>query len=122
MGGAFSVRSPAVQAKDPVPAESDQPFAKALRGLMKRRDVSFRAVETLTNTAGHRLPYSYIGMLARGEKLPTPENMETLAVALGVQPTHFREYREHVAAQRARVLAARLGLDLVLEKLAELED
>ncbi len=89
---------------------------------MKRQGVSFRNAEDLTQAAGHKLPFSYIGHLARGERPPTVENMEVLAAAFSVDPTYFREYREHVAAQRARVLASRLGLDAVLDKLAELDD
>lgn len=89
---------------------------------MDRRDVSFRQLEKLTEAAGHRLTFGYVGQLARAEKIPTPENMEILAAALGVSPTFWREYREHTAAQRARVLAARVGLDAVLAKLAELDD
>ncbi len=105
-----------------MPEPSSKPFPDALRTLMAEKKLSFRKVADLTSAGGGRsLSHGYVNQLATKLAKPTIENMEQLAHALAVEPTYFREYREHVAAQRAAVLAAELGLDVVLEKLAELD-
>lgn len=100
---------------------SNQAFPEALQALMKRRDVSYRRLADLTKTTDRPLSHAYLGHLGSGRSPATIENMQTVAQALGVEPEFFREYREHVAAQRARSLAARHGMDAVLAKLAELD-
>lgn len=105
------------------PDRSDKPFHVALQALMKRHDVSYRGLSELTHAVDKPLSHAYLNHLGTGrEKKPTVENMEAIAQALGVDATYFREYREHLAAQRARALAARHGLDAVLAKLGELDD
>lgn len=102
---------------------TDKPFPTALQDLMKRREVSYRGLADLTKAVDRPLSHAYLNHLGTGrEKKPTPGNMEAVAQALGVQPTYFREYREHLAGQRAKALAARHGLDAVMAKLSELDE
>lgn len=113
------LRSPEVDAAED---RTDKPFPAALQDLMKRREVSYRGLSELTKAIDRPLSHTYLNHLGTGrEKKPTAGNMETVAQALGVEPTYFREYREHLAGQRARALAARHGLDAVLDKLSELD-
>jgi transcriptional regulator with XRE-family HTH domain len=100
---------------------SNQAFPQALTALMKRSEVSYRRLADLTKTTDRPLSSAYLGHLGSGRSPATIENMQTVAQALGVEPEYFREYREHIAAQRARSLAARHGMDAVLAKLAELD-
>lgn len=96
-------------------------FPDALRDLMAERDISFRKLAIQTGRYRER-PYS-LAMLSQwmnGERRPTVEAVEIVARAAGVNPTYFREYREHVAAEEAKRLANEVGLDEVLAKLREL--
>ncbi len=92
-------------------------FAQILTGLMAERDIGVRALDRLTARAGRRYSHSYISALTRGELEPTVENMEVIARALNVDPLRFREYRQHLAAERAAELAGELELDVVLDAL-----
>jgi transcriptional regulator with XRE-family HTH domain len=106
----------------PAPEHTDAPFADALRQLIDHHGLSLRTLADLTPAIdGKGLRHAYIGNLARGAKFPTVGNIELLARALGVEPEHFREYREHQAGAEARRLAERHGADAVLAKLAELD-
>ena len=103
---------------------SDKPFVPALRDLMAERELSFRKLAYLTGQHrpdGKPLSLGYLSMLAAGERVPTPDNLETLARAAGARPEYFVEWREHVAAERARSLVERHGLDQVLKALDRLE-
>jgi transcriptional regulator with XRE-family HTH domain len=101
---------------------TDKQFPQALQELMRRRSISYRGLAEACNAIDRPLSHAYLNHLGTGrEKKPTPGNMEAIAQALGVPPTYWREYREHLAGQRARALAARHGLDAVLSKLAELD-
>lgn len=102
---------------------TEQPFAAALRHLIERHGLSLRTLAELTPAIdGKGLRHAYIGNLARGAQQPTPANMELLAHALGVDPSYFREYREHEVAAEARRLAEIHGAAVVLAKLAELAE
>lgn len=101
---------------------SNQAFGAALQALMKRRDVSYRGLAELTKTVDKPLSHAYLNHLGIGRQVPTVENMESCAAALGVEPSYFREYREYLAAQRARALTARHGLDAVMGALAKLDE
>lgn len=101
---------------------SRQPFGPAMKALMKRRGVTYRGLDALTVTVGSRLSAGYLSHISTGRERPTIENMRVVAQALGVEPEYFREYREHKAAETARLVAARHGMDAVLAKLAELDD
>lgn len=97
---------------------SDQSFGEALREIMERDEISYRSLRT--STAEHRnkpLTISYIGLLIDGSTSPTPQTIEVIAAALGIDPTHFREYRQHVAAEAAKAAESRVGLPSVLEAL-----
>lgn len=103
---------------------SRKPFPEALREVMERQGLSFRGLADLTRSVdakGKGLSHGYIGHLARGVARPTVENMELIARAVGVDPTYFREYREHLAAVEARRLVSKVGLDRVMEALRQLD-
>ena len=97
---------------------SDMPFGEALNEIMERDEISHRSLRA--STAEHRdkpLTISYIGMLRDGSTSPTPQTIEVISAALGIEPTYFREYRQHVAAEAARAAESRVGLPSVLEAL-----
>lgn len=112
----------------PLPKDSQKPYPQALRALLADRDLTYRRLAALTQSAdGQRkgLSHAYLNQLARGEAKPTDHTLahqlELVARASGVDPRYFREYREHLAAQEARQVAARVGLDEVLAALRDLE-
>lgn len=98
---------------------TNEPFHEALQKLMKERDVSFRSLVRLTDAASQRgkgYSVGYLSSLTKGPNVqrgtkPTVENIQILAAALNVSPEYFREYREHLAAQRAKAYVARHGFD-----------
>ena len=97
---------------------SDQSFGKTLREIMERDEISYRSLRA--STAEHRekpLTISYIGMLIDESTSPTPQTIEVIAAGLGIEPTHFAEYRQHVAAEAAKAAESRVGLPSVLEAL-----
>jgi hypothetical protein len=108
---------------------SKQPFNKVLRDLMHTHEVSFRRLAEFTAQAdpdGRGYKHTYLNHLAAGPKhpqglSPTVHNMEIIARALDEDPRVFREYREHLAAQEAARLAAKVGLDEVLAALKALD-
>ena len=106
----------------PTTEQTDEAFAPALRKLIDHHGLSLRTLADLTPAIdGKGLRHSYIGHLTRGNRFPTVGNIELLAKALGVEPEHFREYREHQAGVEAQRLAEHHGADAVLAKLAELD-
>jgi hypothetical protein len=97
---------------------SDQAFGEALREIMERDEISYRSLRA--STAEHRdkpLTISYVGMLIDGSTSPTPQTIEVISAALGIEPTHFREYRQYAAAEAAKAAESRVGLPAVLEAL-----
>jgi transcriptional regulator with XRE-family HTH domain len=101
---------------------TQEAFAPALRRLIDHHGLSLRTLADLTPAIdGKGLRHAYIGNLATGRQLPTIGNIELLAQALGVEPDHFREYREHRVEAEAARLAEIHGADAVLAKLAELD-
>lgn len=112
-----------VSSRGRMTGRSDKPFIPALRDLMEEREFSFRKLVRETGRyreGGYSL--AYLSKLATGRDRPTAENMAVIARAMGADPTYFREYREHVAAERARELARRVGLDEVLAALEPLDN
>lgn len=104
-------------------SRTDEAFPDALRGLIDQHGLSLRTLADLTPAVdGRGLRHAYLGHLTRGTMRPTVANMELLAQTFGVDPGYFREYRAHQAADLARQLAESLGADVVLAKLAELEE
>jgi hypothetical protein len=53
---------------------------------------------------------------------PTLRNMQIIAEAFGLPHTYWCEYREHLAAERAREVTAEVGLEPVLRALSVLAD
>lgn len=93
-----------------------------MRKVMAERGLSFRGLAERTVTVdGRGLSNGYIAALVNGRSNPTTNNLYVLARAAGVEPTYWVEYREHLAAERARVLTREIGLDEVLAKLDELQ-
>jgi transcriptional regulator with XRE-family HTH domain len=101
---------------------TDLPFADALRALMHDQRISVRDLAELTQQLdGGGLKSARVGHLVSGYGTPTVDNMVLLAIVLGVDPSHFLEYREHQALEHARRLIAKHGADIVLDKLSELD-
>ena len=100
---------------------SDEPFGKALRARMDARGLSYRALAQATREIdGKGMTHAHINMLANGRDKPSLRAMELLAVACGVEPEYFAEYRLAIAmreldptevglAQALENLNARLG-------------
>lgn len=97
---------------------SDLAFCDALRALMGDLEVS--GVRQLAELTDGGLRSARVGYLVSGHRAPTVENIVLLAQALGVDPSYFREYREHLAVQAARDAVRVHGADVVLNKLDEL--
>jgi len=95
---------------------TDLEFAAALRGLMAARGVSVRQLAQRLSLGPAR-----VGNLRSGYGSPTIGNIVEVAAALDVQPSFFREYREHLVVLQARRAARVHGADAVLDKLAELD-
>lgn len=95
--------------------DSHRPFRETLRRLMAEHEMTFRP---LAEKTGYSL--AYVSNLATGRSEPTPENLERLAKAFGVHPRVFREYRVHMARERAVELEREVGLDKVLKALERL--
>jgi transcriptional regulator with XRE-family HTH domain len=77
---------------------SDLPFGDALRLLMERRGLTYRALAEATRERdGRGLTHAYINMLANGRDRPSMRAMELLAESCGVPPSYFAEYRLTVA-------------------------
>ena len=106
--------------KDP----SKKDFGKALQDLMVRRDMSYPRLSAATKTIdpnGKGVSHAYLHRLAHGAKPPPPPTIAMIAAALRISPEYFREYRQHIASQRARLLADEIGLPQVLAALDALE-
>lgn len=109
-------------------ADSTQPYPQALERLKAHFDLSFRALADLTRSADPQrkgLGSAYLQQLSSGATHPTEPtliaHLELIARAVGIEPRYFREYREWQAAEAARLLAARIGMDDVLAALRALE-
>lgn len=98
-------------------------FPRALRKLMAEQGLSFQKLAARTQAVdGRGLGRAYLNQLATKKRQPTINNLYVIARAVDIDPRYFREYREHLAAERARELAQQIGLDEVLAKLDELQD
>lgn len=99
-------------------------FGFAVGQLMAERRSTFTTLSDATkilDATGSGLSRTYLSQVVTGQHVPTPARMELIAAALRVDPTYFKEYRQYVAAQRAKLLTAEIGLDEVLAALDELE-
>jgi transcriptional regulator with XRE-family HTH domain len=79
---------------------SEDPFGPTVERLMNETGVTYRALADKT-----KLSAGYLNHLVHGNR-PVPSNdvVETLAVALGVEPEHFREYRLRVITDKLEAM------------------
>jgi transcriptional regulator with XRE-family HTH domain len=75
---------------------SSEPFGPTLERLMTETGVTYRG---LADTAD--LSAGYLNHIVHGNRpVPADDVIERIAVALGVEPEHFREYRLRRITQR----------------------
>jgi transcriptional regulator with XRE-family HTH domain len=72
-------------------------FSEALRQLMDEKGFSF---PRFSKEIDHKLSVAYVHNLASGKSRPTKDNIEVIAKGLGVDPSYFKEYREHLANEK----------------------
>lgn len=112
-----------------LPAESSHAFPRALTDLKAASGWGWRDFADQVSAQadpGRTYSHGFLQQVADAVKPLAPgEAMWSLcraaARATGIEPTYFREYREHLAAERAAELATRIGLDKVLKVLDALE-
>lgn len=98
----------------------EQPFPQALRALLEKHELSFRALAA--KTAEYRpdgLSSGYLHRLAQGKDRPSIEAFEVIAAAIGVGPETFGEYR--LAVARRQLDERDVGLGQALQNLAYIE-
>ena len=104
------------QIKPSMPSQSTDPFGETLRGLMRERGLSYRALAEATRQLdGKGITHAHINMLAKGHDRPSMRAMELLAQACRVEPGYFAEYR--LAAAMRELDPAQVGLDQALANL-----
>jgi hypothetical protein len=108
-----------------LPDQSRKPFAQALADLKAASGWGWRDFADQLNTYGGPWTFGYLNLLANGEKRVSPGEQlwalcHTAARATGIEATYFKEYREHLAAQRAAQKVSEVGLDAVLAALEKL--
>ena len=75
---------------------SIEPFGPTVEKLMDETGITYRALADKT-----RLSAGYLNHLVHGNRpVPSNEIIERLAGALGVEPSHFLEYRLRVITER----------------------
>lgn len=100
------------------------PFSEAVKALMEMRNLSYERLSKATklvDDTGKGLSSGYIHLLANDKRSPTPQNIQLLSAALRVDPTHFAEYRQYLAAREAKILEAEYGLDALINHLQNFE-
>jgi transcriptional regulator with XRE-family HTH domain len=79
---------------------SAEPFGETMERLMNETGVTYRALGAKTG-----LSAGYLNHLVHGNRpVPSNEIVEQLAVALDVEPDHFREYRVRVITERLEAM------------------
>ena len=79
---------------------SADPFGETMERLMNETGVTYRALGAKTG-----LSAGYLNHLVHGNRpVPSNEIVEQLAVALDVEPDHFREYRVRVITERLEAM------------------
>src|SRR5262247_801391 len=82
------------------PKFSSEPFGTAVERLMNDSATTYRALAAKTG-----LSAGYLNHLVHGNRpVPSNEIVEQLAVALDVEPDHFREYRVRVITERLEAM------------------
>ena len=75
---------------------SVDPFGPSIERLMAESGLTYRGLASKT-----QLSAGYLNHLVHGNRpVPSKEIVERLAVALDVEPEHFREYRLRVITDR----------------------
>ena len=75
---------------------SEEPFGETIQALMAERATTYRGLAEKTG-----LSAGYLNHLVHGNRpVPSKDVVARLAVALDVDPSHFREYRLRVIADR----------------------
>ena len=67
---------------------SNKSFSKALKAIMKKKDVVHRKLAAKTNFC-----FSYFCVLKKRKKHPPIETIKKIAYGLDIQPEYFLEYR-----------------------------
>lgn len=102
---------------------SDRPLPAALRELMARAGLTFRALAAETrlhDPTGSGLTHGHLGQLAGGHQHPSQRALTLLAASLGVEPEFFVEYR---LAQLRRALNEReVGYEEALRTLRRFDN
>src|SRR4029450_856585 len=79
---------------------SEEPFGPTIERLMDEAGVTYRALAAKTG-----LSAGYLNHLVHGNRpVPSNEVVEQLAVALDVEPDHFREYRVRGVTERLEAM------------------
>jgi transcriptional regulator with XRE-family HTH domain len=95
---------------------SNEPFGKALRGLMDLRGLTYRGLAQATRELdGKGMTHAHINMLANRHDKPSLRAMELIAQACGVEPEYFAEYR--LAAAMRELDPDEVGLEQALANL-----
>ncbi len=76
------------------PSVADEPLSVALPLLLAKRRLTIGALAGLLRAEGIAISRTRLHQLSTGSGAPpTPEQLERLASVLGVNPSHFAEYR-----------------------------
>jgi len=67
---------------------SNKPFPKALKEIMKKKDVVHRKLAAKTNFS-----FTYFCVLKKRKKHPPIKTIKSIAAGLGIPPEYFLEYR-----------------------------
>ena len=67
---------------------SNNPFPKALKEIMDKKDIVHRKLAAKTNFS-----FSYFCVLKKRKKHPPVETIKKIASGLGIPPEYFLEYR-----------------------------
>ena len=77
-----------------LPSVTDEPLSLALPVLLDRRRLSIGALAGLLRAEGVAISRTRLHQLSTGSGAPpTPQQLERLASVLGVNASHFAEYR-----------------------------
>ena len=75
---------------------SEEAFGPTIERLMEETGITYRGLASKTD-----LSAGYLNHVVHGNRpVPSNEIIERLATGLGVEPSHFREYRLRVITER----------------------
>jgi len=102
-----------------LPSVTDEPLSAALPLLLDRRGLSIGALAGLLRAEGIAISRTRLHQLSTGSGAPpTPEQLERLASVLGVNASHFAEYR--LWRTRALLDPGIVGFDRAMANLVRL--